>query len=283
MTSINNHYQTLPSVQQIAQAFSQAAQTYDQVAGLQRLVADELLAGGKALHSGKVLDIGSGTGYVSAHLADQCEVLSVTGIDIAQGMLDFASSQHKHDKLSWLLGDAQDLPNALGALAGSFNTVVSSLAIQWCSDLEALFSGVAYSLAPSGVFHCATLGPNTLHQLKWAWTQVDDYQHVNEFVDQQLLLTALNHHFDKVQLQVKEVVLSYDTVQQLTRDLKDLGASNHNAQAAPGLTGVGRLRRMMQAYESLRDTSGRLPVTYEVYFITASQTKLTASKSGIDS
>ncbi|MBT3437731.1 MAG: malonyl-ACP O-methyltransferase BioC [Oceanospirillaceae bacterium] len=269
MTSINVDLSALPSVQQIARAFSQAAQTYDQVAGLQRLVADDLLARGQMLHAGKVLDIGSGTGYVSAHLADRADVVSVTGIDIAQGMLDFASRQHTHGKLSWLLGDAQNLPSALGTRLGSFDTVVSSLAIQWCGDLGALFSGVAQSLTPTGVFHAATLGPNTLHQLKWAWAQADDYQHVNEFVAKQSLLAALNQHFDDVELHVKEVVLSYDTVQQLTRDLKELGASNHNAQAAPGLTGVGRLRRMMQAYESLRDENGQLPITYEVYFITA--------------
>ncbi|HIG36687.1 MAG TPA: malonyl-ACP O-methyltransferase BioC [Oceanospirillaceae bacterium] len=283
MTSINPIHNALPSVQQIAQAFSQAAQTYDQVAGLQRLVADDLLARGQALHTGKILDIGSGTGYVSAHLASKADVMSVTGIDIAQGMLDFASSQHAHDKLSWLLGDAQNLSSALGTRRGSFDTVVSSLAIQWCSDLVALFSGVAQSLTPAGVFHAATLGPNTLHQLKWAWAQADDYQHVNEFVAKQALQAALNQHFDDVELVTKEVVLGYDTVQQLTRDLKDLGASNHNAQAAPGLTGVGRLRRMMQAYESLRDENGQLPVTYEVYFITARQTSGRANKSRVSS
>ena len=283
MTSINPIHNALPSVQQIAQAFSQAAQTYDQVAGLQRLVADDLLARGQALHTGKILDIGSGTGYVSAHLASKADVMSVTGIDIAQGMLDFASSQHTHDKLSWLLGDAQNLSSALGIRRGSFDTVVSSLAIQWCSDLVALFSGVAQSLTPTGVFHAATLGPNTLHQLKWAWAQADDYQHVNEFVAKQTLLAALNQHFDDVELVTKEVVLGYDTVQQLTRDLKDLGASNHNAQAAPGLTGVGRLRRMMQAYESLRDENGQLPVTYEVYFITARQASGRANKSRVSS
>lgn len=283
MTTLSPIHNALPSVQQIAQAFSQAAQTYDQVAGLQRLVADDLLARGQTLHAGKMLDIGSGTGYVSAHLANKVDVVSVTGIDIAQGMLDFASSQHTNDKLSWLLGDAQNLSSALGTQLGSFDTVVSSLAIQWCSNLAALFSGVAKSLTPTGVFHAATLGPNTLHQLKWAWAQADDYQHVNDFVDKQTLLAALNQQFDEVELVAKEVVLGYDTVQQLSRDLKDLGASNHNAQAAPGLTGVGRVRRMKQAYESLRDESGQLPITYEVYFITATQPKGNVSKGSVGS
>ena len=64
------------------------------------------------------------------------------------------------------------------------------------------------------------------------------------------------------------MVLNYDKVQKLTRDLKDLGASNHNGQAAKGLTGMGRLRQMVQAYESLRDETGKLPVTYQALYIT---------------
>ncbi|MFQ3210902.1 MAG: malonyl-CoA O-methyltransferase, partial [Oceanospirillaceae bacterium] len=172
----------LPDVQQVAQAFNQAAKTYDQVAGLQRLAADQLLNKGAGLHFGTVLDIGSGTGYVSAQLADIAAVTKVTGLDIAEGMLAYAQSRHHSSKLNWQLGDAQQLPHALLDSAKAYNFVISSLAIQWCKDLNAVFSGVANCLTQDGFFHCATLGPQTLHQLKWAWAQVDDYQHVNDFV-----------------------------------------------------------------------------------------------------
>lgn len=259
----------LPDVQQVAQAFSQAAATYDKVAGLQRIAADLLLKKGASLHLGKVLDIGSGTGYVSAQLADMEAVTSVTGLDIAEGMLAYAKSRHHNSKLNWHLGDAQQLPLTLLDSAKGYDLIISSLAIQWCKDLDAVFSGVAHFLTEDGVFHCATLGPQTLHQLKWAWSQVDDYQHVNDFVSLDTLRNTLENHFVEVDIECESIELKYRSVQQLTKDLKQLGASNRNTQAAQGLMGVARLRKMIQAYESLRDSHGQLPVTYEVYYITA--------------
>ena len=269
----NSNY--LPNVQQVAQAFSQAAKTYDEVAGLQRIVADQLLAKGDGFHRGRVLDIGCGTGYVSAHLAAIDSVAAVTGLDIAQGMLTYAQSQHHSTKLNWQLGDAQALPLNLLNSAKGYDVVISSLSIQWCKDLDAVFTGVAQCLAEDGVFYCATLGPQTLNQLKWAWAQVDDYQHVNEFVTLETLRNELDKHFAEVVMECDTIELQYPSVQQLTRDLKQLGASNHNTQAAQGLMGVGRLRKMVQAYDCLRDSQGQLPVTYEVYYIKAKTKALT--------
>jgi len=96
-----------------------------------------------------------------------------------------------------------------------------------------------------------------------------DYQHVNEFVALDTLRDTLKNHFVEVDIVCETIELKYQSVQQLTQDLKQLGASNHNAQAAQGLMGVGRLRKMVQAYESLRDDEGQLPVSYEIYYIKA--------------
>lgn len=259
----------LPDAHQVAQAFSHAAATYDQAAGLQRIVADQLLAKSSQYHKGRVLDIGSGTGYASAQLAGSSLVDSVTGLDIAEGMLTYAKAKHSNPKLNWQLGDAQRLAEDCTDLAGRYDLVISSLAIQWCHDLSAVFSGVAHCLAESGVFYCATLGPNTLHQLKWAWAQADGYQHVNEFVPLEVLRSKLQSQFLEVEVVRENIDLKYTSVQQLTKDLKQLGASNHNRQAAKGLTGIGRVRKMVQAYETLRTEGGQLPVTYEVYYVKA--------------
>ena len=156
--------------------------------------------------------------------------------------------------------------------AQAYDLMTSSLAIQWCKNLDAVFAGVSQCLGKVGVFQCATLGPRTLQQLKWAWAQVDDYQHVNEFVALATLHQVLAKYFMEVDIERELIELQYPSVQQLTKDLKQLGASNHNAQAAQavqGLMGVGRLRNMVQAYESLRNDLGQLPITYEIYYIRA--------------
>ena len=63
----------------------------------------------------------------------------------------------------------------INEITQQYNLVISSSAIQWCKNLDDVFAGVAHCLAEEGAFHCAILGPITLHQLKWAWAQVDDY------------------------------------------------------------------------------------------------------------
>lgn len=259
----------LPDSKNVAHAFSQAAKNYDDVAGLQRLAADKLLLKSKNAHFGDVLDIGSGTGYVSSQLASIDNVDSVTGLDIAEGMLERAKVLHHSTKLSWQLGDAQHLMAHLPDCEGHYDLVISSLAIQWCQNLDAVFEGVANCLKDDGVFYCATLGPDTLYQLKWAWSQVDDYQHVNDFVGAEQVRASLENYFSDIEIEQEPIQLEFPTVQQLINGLKKLGASNRNTSAAQGLTSAGKLRKMIDAYETLRGEDGLLPVTYDVIYITA--------------
>src|SRR3569623_118814 len=59
--------------------------------------------------------------------------------------------------------------------------------------------------------------------------------------------------------------LTYSDVRGLMHELKTLGAHNAAAGRTRGLTGRGRLRAMMDAYESLR-RDGVLPATFEVVY-----------------
>ncbi|MDP6968791.1 MAG: malonyl-ACP O-methyltransferase BioC [Gammaproteobacteria bacterium] len=256
---------SLPSVTRVAQAFSQAAQDYDKVAGLQRQVADHLLQHcGPQLH-GQVMDLGCGTGYITRQLAQQQQVSSVLGVDIAPGMIEWCRQHIDNPRCAWLVADAQALP----VTDHSINYVVSSLAMQWCADQRALFDNSSRVLKPGGCFYATTLGPQTLHELRWAWQQVDAYQHVNEFVSQGEILTAMHACFAQVQVQEHTITLWFDKVSDILRELKQLGASNHNLGARHGLTTRRHLQRMTDAYETRRNQLGKLPVSYQVYTITA--------------
>jgi malonyl-CoA O-methyltransferase len=256
---------SLPSVSRVAQAFSQAAEHYDQVAGLQRQVADHLLKHCHTELNGVVMDLGCGTGYVAKHLAQLTPVTSVLGIDIAPGMIDWCRQHIAYPHCQWMVADAQALPVA----DNSIDNLVSSLAIQWCANERALFDNTSRVLKPGGHFFATTLGPQTLHELRWAWQQVDTYQHVNEFVPQADILAALQVCFAEVQVEVHTITLWFDKVSEILRELKQLGASNHNMGARHGLTTRGHLRQMTAAYETLRNTEGKLPVSYQVFTISA--------------
>lgn len=255
---------SLPSIDQIAHSFSQAAQNYDDVAGLQRIVAERLFE----LHGqplcGRVMDLGCGTGYVTGKLLQQAAINRVTAVDIAPGMLDLSRQRYGND-VDWLLADAQSMAVA----SASHDAIISSLAIQWCADLPALFSNTARVLKPGCDFIAATLGPNTLKELRWAWQQVDDYQHVNEFIAAEVLQQAIMPTFAGLQWHTEMVEMKFASVNEALRSLKQLGASNHNTGARHGLTTKSQLKAMQVAYESLRDEQGQLPLTYEVFYFKA--------------
>lgn len=251
----------------VAQSFSRAAKTYDSVAQLQRDIGEQLFLQLPANLPAKssVLDLGSGTGFFTRHLAAKYPQAQIVGLDIAEGMLHYAAEPN--DGIHWLCSDAELLPIA----SESIDFIFSSLAIQWCNNLPQLMAELARVLKPGGQLHIATLGPHTLHELKSAWRTVDNYVHVNHFQSSDDLVCALKTtqlSHDAVARECR--TLYYERPVDLTRELKALGAHNINSGKPGGLTGRSRLLAFKNAYELFRTPMG-LPATYEVFYLSASK------------
>jgi malonyl-CoA O-methyltransferase len=259
---------TLLDKKKIAHSFGRAAATYDSVAQLQRDVGAELFLQlpGNLPANARILDVGSGTGFFTAQLAQCYPQAQVIGLDLAEGMLHFACSTLP-DAIHWLCGDAENLPLA----DNSVDLIFSSLAIQWCNNLSQLMAELQRVLKPGGRVYIATLGPATLHELKAAWQTVDNYVHVNRFQPVGELIAALAQGgLQLEQLQAQERVLYFARVADLTRELKALGAHNINSGKPEGLTSRARLLAFKNAYEQFRTAQG-LPASYDVIYLTATQ------------
>lgn len=249
----------------VAQSFGRAAQTYDSVAQLQRDIGKQLLQYLPVDMDANacVVDVGSGTGVFTRQLAGRFDSARILGVDIAEGMLHFSRMQSPAPTITWVCGDAEHLPLA----TNSTDLLFSSLAIQWCSDLPQLLRELARVLKPGASMHIATLGPNTLHELKSAWRQVDDYVHVNHFYPQdELRLATVATGLSIEHFAVEQRVMFFARLTELTRELKALGAHNINAGKPEGLTGRARMAAFKSAYEHFRDERG-LPATYEVFYL----------------
>jgi malonyl-CoA O-methyltransferase len=264
----------------VRRSFDRAAATYDDAAVLHREVRDNLLQrlDLMSLAPRVIVDAGAGTGHAARTLIRRYPRSLVIALDASRPMLKAAGRQQ-----SWLrrftrvCGDAERLPLA----DGSVNLIVSNLMLQWC-DPDAVFAECRRVLAPQGLLNFSTLGPDTLRELRSAWSEVDSHTHVNQFLDMHDIGDALvRAGFESPVLDVERYTLSYLDVRRVAADLKATGAHNATLGRSRGLTGRRRFNALTAAYESFR-RDGRLPATYEVVFGHAWASGPSSRRGGLD-
>ncbi|MEJ2610965.1 MAG: malonyl-ACP O-methyltransferase BioC [Candidatus Thiodiazotropha sp.] len=246
-------------------AFSRAAARYDEVAELQREIAQRMIERLSYIRHQpeRLLDVGAGTGEATRMLANHYKKARVIALDFALPML-----QQARKRGSWLrplrcvCGDAERLPLA----DQSLDMIFSNAALQWCNDLQGTLREFLRVLRPNGMLLFSTFGPDTLKELRASWSAVDGNTHVSPFADMHDVGDALVHAgWAEPVVDVDRITLSYDDVPSLMRDLKTLGAHNVTSQRHKGLTGKRQMKAMIDAYEALR-IENKLPASYEVVY-----------------
>src|SRR3569623_2993457 len=243
--------------------------SFDRVAVLQREIGTRLLErlDYVRLRPAVAVDVGAGTGHLSKALARRYPDAQVSALDLAPNMLRTARRHagllaRLRGRRACICGDAEHLPLA----SQSVDLIFSNATLQWCNDLDSVFAEFRRVLKPDGVALFSTFGPATLKELRLAWAQAAAAQHVGAFIDMHAIGDALlRAGFSDPVMDAERLTLTYSDVRGLLHELKTLGAHNAAAGRARGLTGRGRLRAMMDAYEPLRRDGG-LPATFEVVY-----------------
>ena len=255
-------------------SFDRAADTYDAAAVMQKLVREEMLSRLDlvSLKPQCILDAGCGTGHASQSLLKKYPDAHVISLDFAMRMLrktralnESIAQRFKRliglSQQSYLCADLEQLPLA----ANSVDMFWSNLAIQWSNNLDAVFADIHRVLRTDGLLMFSTLGPDTLKELRAA-SSVDGNVHVNRFLDMHDIGDALvRAGFADPVLDVERVVLTYDDVISVMRDLKSIGAHNATDGRVRGLQGRKFLQNLTQQYEQFRK-NGKLPATFEVIY-----------------
>jgi malonyl-CoA O-methyltransferase len=254
-------------------SFDAAAEHYDDVAVLQREIADRIIERLDLikLQPNTILDIGAGTGIATHALSKRYKKSRVIAFDLAPNMLAQARKRGNllHQmiaKRGFVCGDAEHLPFA----DNSIDLIFSSSTLQWCSNLDQTFAELKRILTPGGLLMFSTFGPDTLKELRQSWQAADanvtNAVHVHDFIDMHDIGDALLRAglADPV-MDVENFTLTYPNAYQLMRELKTLGAHNVANDRRHSLTGKTRIQKMVAAYENLR-INENLPATYEVVY-----------------
>ena len=255
----------------LRRAFNRAAPDYDAAAVLQREVCVRMLERLDyiKLQPAHILDAGSGTGWGTRQLAEKYPATRIISLDIAIGMLQTARSHS-----GWwrkLFGGAQQMQvcgdiETLPLAANSVEMAWSSLAMQWCNDLPATFTELHRVLKTDGLLMFSTFGPDTLKELRQAFSGVDRHNHLNRFADMHDIGDMLVHAgFAEPVMDMEYITLTYDDVRGVLYDLKRIGAHNATAGRGQGLMGKNAWSSLVENYERSR-RDGKLPATYEVIY-----------------
>lgn len=248
----------------IAKSFSRSATRYDQAAKVQQQAGYDLLEKSRSIigvNIDVIADVGCGTGYFADALVRHYNPSHYFGVDIAQGMLDVAASNNRHVKnTQWVCNDAENLPMD----DESVDLIYANFSLQWCEDLSCLLAEFDRVLKPGGFCCFTSLGSHSLHELRQAWSEVDQLNHVNQFYDRNLWEVAIkNNHFSIINHYQSLSTVYFESVLSALRSLKDIGANVVKGDSRQALTGKQRFAQFVDAYEQLREEKG-IPVTYDV-------------------
>jgi malonyl-CoA O-methyltransferase len=229
--------------QRIVQSFSKRAGGYDSAADVQWLVASRLAERIEATplpRQSRILEIGCGTGFLSARLADAFPEGELVLTDISASMLERCRAR-VGQRPRYLVLDGER-PQGL---EGGFDLIASSLALQWFVDLQEGLDRLGRLLAPGGRMMFATLGRKTFDEWRHAHSALGlvcgtpQYPGIDDFP----WPLGAKHAMEE-----ELIRQPYDDGHDFVRSLKALGAG----EPAPGYQPLspGPFRRLLTSLHS---------------------------------
>ena len=261
---------TSPAARRVQRAFSRAAAGYDAAAGIQRQVATELVSHLPARQAPtNILDLGCGTGFALNLLRSRYPETQLVGIDFSENMLRRVPAMPALQKIS---ANATLLP-LTDACA---DLVISSLTYQWCA-LDLALGEAARVLRPGATLAFSTLTGETFGELRHAFAGIDDAPHVLPLLPPDAISTAVARAgLTGIRCHRSRHVARFENTRALFESIRQTGASEVARADTPGgrrrgLLGKAAYATIEARLKSLADPQGRLPLTYDVFYVVAHQ------------
>jgi malonyl-CoA O-methyltransferase len=190
------------------------------------------------------VDLGCATGRGAVALAARYPTARVLAVDSSPGMLRAARARSVvAPSIAAVGGDAETLP----LRDHGVQLILANLVLPWCRP-PALFGEAARALEEGGLLLFATLGPDSLKEVRAAWGAADSELHVHAAFDlHDVGDLALAAGLAEPVLDVDRLEITYPSLAKLVDDLRSCGAVNVAAGRRRGLTGPRRWRAFERA------------------------------------
>jgi malonyl-CoA O-methyltransferase len=234
--------------------FSRAAGVYDAEARVQRDVAGRLLEYLTPSRSAqRVLELGCGTGFLTAGLLRLLPEARIDAIDIAPAMIRqarrAAAGQHAYGRgcARFKVCDVWDY-----RAPQPYHLIVSSSALQWMQPLEALFERLASMLQPGGRLLCAVMVEGTLEELHRLRRAIAPHKVPPASLPQPAAASAALKRagFRLLRSAEETLQVEYRSSKDFLRSIRQLGFTGGSLSTSSRLLTRGELERLVCCYQT---------------------------------
>jgi malonyl-CoA O-methyltransferase len=217
-----------------------------------------------------MVDLGCGTGLLSAKLLQRYPAASLVGIDLATGMVKHCR-QHlgTNPQARFITGDVEDR----GMLVPQANLIASSCVAQWFTDLPATLRMWAQALAPGGLMAFACLLQGSFCELESAYYQAlqCSFRGLRLPTPETIPLLFRASGLNPITCTEDCVIAHYESSRAALRSFQQIGAVFQGQPDHKSL-GPAAVRRLVSFYDRHVNTEGLAPVTHRVQYVIAERT-----------
>jgi malonyl-CoA O-methyltransferase len=241
----------------VAEGFSRAAGTYDDHASAQELIAERLAgmlpADARDL---QVLDLGCGTGFLTARLRERFPYSRIVGVDAAPGMISTARAKAENQGVDFVIGDYSRL-----CLAAGWDVVTSSCALQWSDCIDKTLAGWYGLLKPGGTLALAMLIEGSFNELETASRSVNGmpFSPLHLPSEKDFSRRLKDYSWESLQMDSFEFRAFFSRPLEALQSFRGLGATFRFQSGYRAMT-AGQIRRLLTAYGE--SSEGSAAITY---------------------
>jgi len=242
--------------------FSTAASQYDQYSGIQQRVFAQLVDMIPEGNYRQIVDIGSGTGAMTALLAKKYPDAAVVGVDAAPKMVMWAQQHYGNPRMHFVCSKMEtvqfEMPPEL---------LFSNATFQWMLHPEQALAHVVSQMAPGGQLAFSSFGPETYRELAGVIRHVWGHPVItsaSQFCDGAALHAMFQQCCQDVVIKQYRYQRQFDGLADLLRSIKHTGT--RGIPEGPKNWTPGLFREVERAYLA---QYRHIRATYQVFYCTA--------------
>jgi malonyl-CoA O-methyltransferase len=248
----------------VVRQFNRGSSTYDCYADVQMVMADQLLCrvGSRPKRFRNVLELGCGTGYLTAKLAEAFPAAKITAVDLAPDMVKLARRRVGAHNVEFLVADAEEHRWE----PGSFDLIASNATVQWFESAEISIRSLAGALRTGGLMLHSTFGPRTFHELNTVLDEIEgpEVRGLTLASSEQWQTIMCAAGLEEIECTQSLVARHYPGLLSFLQTVKGSGASFEPNRGPARWSRYRTLKEVVRRYEERFCSPEGVRVTYEL-------------------